>query len=365
MRLRFEVTDTGIGVPLGLQTRIFDAFTQVDGSTTRRYSGTGLGLSIARQLVGFMGGEIGVESAPGKGSTFWFTACFATATATATATAHQSLPTIARGARVLVVEDNKANQMVAQRMLEHLGCTVDVVDGGGAALEHIAARRYDLVLMDCQMPGMDGFEATRAIRSRESIEAGVDSRLQTPDSRLPIIAMTANVFAQDRADCMAAGMDDFLAKPVNVTGMQAMLDKWLVHSGVSMPVAAVAPRQRRREQDGAAPALDAALFAELHALMGESFAEFVVVFTEDTPVRLAALRAAAVNQDPDQLKQLAHQLKGSASNASAMTLSSLCAQLEALVCNGSPEQIDAQIARIEAEYQRVVGELKSVMSREM
>ena len=358
-RLRFEVIDTGIGVPLGLQARIFEAFTQVDGSSTRRFAGTGLGLSIASQLVGFMGGEIGVESEPGKGSTFWFTACFSVATGAAS---QSSLPavaapsaTAAHDARVLVVEDNKANQMVAQRMLERLGCTVDVVDGGGAALERVAASRYDLVFMDCQMPGMDGFEATRAIRSRESIEAGADSRL-------PIIAMTANVFEQDREACRVAGMDDFLAKPVTVASMQAMLAKWLARPAVSLPfppgvAKPVVP-------DGAAPALDAELFAELVELMGKSFGGFVAVFTEDTPVHLAALRAAAARHDREQLKQLAHLLKGSAANASAMKLSTLCARLEALVCDGSPEQINAQIVCIEAEYQRVAAALMAVVSPE-
>jgi hypothetical protein len=360
-RLRFEVTDTGIGVPLGLQARIFEAFTQVDGSSARRFAGTGLGLSIARQLVGFMGGEIGIESEPGTGSTFWFTACFGAATGAVL----QLSPPVARAARapsknvardvcVLVVEDNKVNQMVARRMLEHLGCKVEVVDGGGVALERIAATRYDLVFMDCQMPGMDGFAATRAIRSRE---AG-----QPAAPRLPVVAMTGNVFAQDRTACLAAGMDDFLAKPVSIASMQAMLDKWLACPEVSLPAPPGA--SKTVVQDGATPALDEEQFAVLFSLMGESFGGFVAVFTEDTPVRLAALGAAAANHDREQLKQLAHLLKGSTANASAMTLSSLCARLETLVRDGSPEQIDEQIACIEAEYQRVAAALTSVVIRE-
>jgi hypothetical protein len=354
-RLRFEVIDTGIGVPPEARERIFEAFTQVDGSTTRRYAGTGLGLAIARQLVRLMGGEIGIESEPGKGSTFWFTASFSQAATCAAdrPAVFTPLPRPGRSAlpaRVLVVEDNKANQMVARRLLEHLGCGVDVADGGREALERIAMTRYDLVFMDCQMPDMDGFATTRALRCREAEQPAA--------SRLPVVAMTANVFAQDRAACLAAGMDDFLAKPVSVAAMQAALDKWLARPGVSSPsvLQAVA-------REASMPALDAEPFAELAAFMGQGFGEFVSVFTRDLPAHLVGLRTAAANRDRKQLQQLAHMVKGSAANASAMTLSSLCARLESLARTGAPEQIGEQITRIEAEYQRAAAALAEATRR--
>jgi len=357
-RLRFEVTDTGIGVAADMQAHIFDAFTQVDGSSTRRYAGTGLGLAIARQLVELMDGEIGVRSEPGKGSTFWFTAGFRVVDAPAT-----SAPAVPRAAsiagtscaRVLVVEDNPANQAVARRMLEHLGCEVDMVDDGRAALACIAATRYDLVLMDCQMPDMDGFATTRALRRRE---AG-----QPAAARLPVVAMTANVFAQDREACLAAGMDDFLAKPVNLASMQAALDNWVTSPRVSSSFRRVAPPPADA-REGAASALDAELFEELFSLMGEKFGNFVSVFTEDSQMRLASLRAAAAHGDREQIKQLAHLLKGSAANASAMVLSALCARLESAAQDGVPEQIDSQLVRVDAEYRRVAAALRSVVSRE-
>ncbi len=209
--LRFEVRDTGAGIEEDVQERIFEAFAQADASTTRRYGGTGLGLSICHQLVTRMQGEIGVESRPGQGSTFWFVVPLERVEDT-------PLP-LARGGRVLVVEDNLVNQVVAVGLLEALGFEADVCGSGAEALEKCAARAYDLVLMDCQMPVMDGCEAAAEMRRRE--DADPDAR------RTPIVALTAAIGAEDRQRCLDAGMDDLLPKPLDPDCLATTLARWL------------------------------------------------------------------------------------------------------------------------------------------
>jgi len=275
IQLKFTVQDTGIGIPSVEQTRLFDAFTQVDESNTRKYGGTGLGLAISRQLVEMMGGQIGVESQPGKGSKFWFTASlgkpkFSGAAGTKgvlakppgdvkpqvsvkprvdvkvreapappaakshTGTAQRSESSAAQPApgapapssmRILLAEDNDINQRITLRLLHKLGLAADAVVNGREAVEALARRKYDLVLMDCQMPDMDGFEATAVIRSREGA-----NRHQT------ICALTANAMDGDRERCLAAGMDDYISKPVGLEKLRQALDRWI--PGLGSAVAA-------------------------------------------------------------------------------------------------------------------------------
>jgi signal transduction histidine kinase/CheY-like chemotaxis protein len=219
--LRFTVKDTGIGVPADRQSEIFSAFVQADTSTTRRFGGTGLGLAITRQLVELMGGEIGFESHPGQGSEFWFTlALEATQTPIDASdrdeTEDDSLPQSPINARVLLVEDNQVNQKVAVLMLERLGCRVDTAANGIEAVETFTRLPYDLVVMDCQMPEMDGYEATRMIRTMES-----------SGGRTPIIALTPNAMKGDRDRCLAAGMDDYLSKPVDRNSLARAVKRWI------------------------------------------------------------------------------------------------------------------------------------------
>ena len=219
--VRFEVTDTGPGIDSETQARLFSAFEQADNSTTRRHGGTGLGLAITRRLAELMGGDSGVVSTPGTGSTFWFTARLhrhggtAASPAAPQGEAEDRILLEHRGKRVLLVEDEPVNREVALELLKDVGLDIDIAEDGEQAVAAVSARSYDLVLMDMQMPRMDGLEATRRIRALPTGAA------QT------IIAMTANAFAEDKARCFDAGMDDFIGKPIDPESFFATLLKWL------------------------------------------------------------------------------------------------------------------------------------------
>jgi signal transduction histidine kinase/CheY-like chemotaxis protein len=215
---RIAVSDTGIGIPPEAMGRLFQAFSQADSSTNRRFGGTGLGLAISKKLAEAMGGDIRVDSIAGQGSTFTFSARLRAAAPVAAVNARKDVDSAAvyRGKRALLVEDNPVNQLVACRFLERMGFSVEVAEHGRAALEKSAAGAYAVILMDCQMPIMDGFEATRRIRARE---AGKGRQL--------IIAMTANTHAEDRQRCLDAGMDDFIPKPIMIGQFAEILRKHL------------------------------------------------------------------------------------------------------------------------------------------
>ncbi len=228
LRLRFEVEDSGVGIPADALPRLFQSFTQSDSSITRKFGGTGLGLAIVRRLCELMGGECGVHSELGHGATFWFTLKLqrdpepAVAGTAATALLPMLRPRAAGGPdadlHVLLVEDNPINQEVALGMLELLGARATVVDDGRRAVELLSARHdFALVLMDCQMPEMDGLEATRRTRAHERAGNGY---------HVPIVALTANAMVGDREQCLEAGMDDFLSKPFQLRELAAAIDRW-------------------------------------------------------------------------------------------------------------------------------------------
>ena len=239
---RFDVRDSGVGIKPEALSEIFEAFTQEDGSITRRFGGSGLGLSITRQLVGMMGGEIGVESTPGEGSLFWFTARFRKRPIAGLAgqmleqPSQENKPGVLKtvdqvpastppriSGNILLVDDNLVNQAVAQGMLELIGCRVELFEDGREAVKAMAQSSYDLVLMDCYMPEMDGFEATRQIREQEP-----------ENQRVPIIALTADVQKGVQEKCWSVGMDDYLSKPFELHELKTMLEKWLPAKGLEI-----------------------------------------------------------------------------------------------------------------------------------
>jgi signal transduction histidine kinase/ActR/RegA family two-component response regulator len=227
--LRFVVSDTGIGIDPETSAHLFQRFSQGDSSTTRKYGGTGLGLAISRQLAEMMGGDIGVDSEPGKGSRFWFTvrlesapkpsgaASLPQAAAAPRPTERPAQPKHGRG-KILVAEDNDVNRQLLLSMLYSLGCDVTQANDGRRALEAMERESYSIVLMDCHMPEMDGFAATRAIREREA---------QFALYHTPIIAITADAMEGDRERCLAGGFDDYLSKPFNLELLRKLIERWL------------------------------------------------------------------------------------------------------------------------------------------
>jgi CheY-like chemotaxis protein/nitrogen-specific signal transduction histidine kinase/HPt (histidine-containing phosphotransfer) domain-containing protein len=352
--IAFEVTDSGIGIALDKQQYIFDAFIQADSSTTRRYGGTGLGLSIAKQLCEMMGGAIELTSEPGRGSNFRFTARFGRqqeADKPAGTAPRFAAPTVppegVAGTRVLLVEDNPVNLEVAVGILESFGCKVETATNGVEALDRYAGRQYGLIFMDCQLPGMDGFEATAAIRKQE---AG-------SDRHVPIVALTASAIEGDREQCLAAGMDDYLPKPFTAGQMRSILANWL-----SLPQPDPADRDRL---DAASPLdpIDTRVLNGLAGLQREGRPDIVnrviTLFLENAPLLLKELETGAANGDLALLHRASHTLKSASANVGAAQLSARCESLEAALRTGSVTDVRSRVQVIVEAYRLVETALTS------
>ncbi|MEO5963486.1 MAG: ATP-binding protein [Thermomonas sp.] len=486
-QLRFEISDTGIGIESDAQKRLFQAFSQADASTTRLYGGTGLGLVICRRIVTLMGGRIGVESEQGRGSTFWFeipllkvqgdmpaqqvdvhggrvlllttdqrlrmrltlllpnwgmrvttventhdalerlrqataqgepwsysailadlssirstalslsrnmerkvqygqarliylrgddvtsvelppaatviprnapdadlrSALSASGVSWASEHSQPIAPAIVgtrepgSKTRILLVEDNPVNLMVAQRLLQVLGYECETAGNGQIALEKMEVERYDVVLMDCQMPVLDGYSATRRWRELEQV--------RRPDQRVPIVAMTANAMAGDRQKCLDAGMDDYLPKPVTRNELERCINRW---HGVRMPVPETLPAPADIAVRSP-PVLNAAILDELRDVLGSEVDKIIAVYLEDAPRLIAQLERAAVGGDPIALRVAAHTLKSSSANVGATTLSEAARDLEEGARDGSLKKPEAKVAHIVTEFAQVRSALQS------
>lgn len=321
IKLCFEVCDTGIGIPEEKQAHIFDVFMQVDPSTTRFYGGSGLGLAICRQIAELMNGEIGVESEPGKGSTFYFSALFkkgmdsvSVCDAVEGEKIESEVCITDRSLTILLVEDYPTNQQVVLRHLIRSGCEVDLAENGQEAVEKFREHDYDLILMDIQMPIMDGFEATKKIREIEHTEG---------KQRTPIIAMTAHAIAGYADRCIEGGMDDYISKPVRKSGLLTMVAKW---TGASSPHDGISPGYKEAREADEPINFDELLqdFDSDRNMLLKIINGFIEIVEKQIPL----IEKAMNESNFEAFKKQAHSINGGALNLGAKALAYAAKKVE-------------------------------------
>ncbi|MBF0271047.1 MAG: PAS domain S-box protein [Magnetococcales bacterium] len=354
---RFTVRDTGIGIPPDKLAVIFDPFTQVDSSHSRQFGGTGLGLALCRRLVEQTGGRLWVESTVGVGSGFHFTLPLVDVVAGECEHGRSDLspamPTASGGAfgpdvRLLLVEDDPVNRKVVSVMLRKLGIGFETAENGAEALEKLRAMPFDLVLMDCQMPVMDGFTATGQWRQWEAATGGAH--------HTPIVAVTAFALQGDRERCLAAGMDDYLAKPLNFNSFKDALSRWLLGCASEAPLMVSAGPGGGPV--GEAECLDGRILEQLREVLGEeAVREVAQAFLDILPERLAAIREALAGGDAEGVHLVTHPLKSPSRQLGAIQFSALATELDTLTRQGSLLGAKDLAVRLEAESARVMAAL--------
>lgn len=389
VKLRFSVRDTGIGIPKDKKATIFESFTQADSSTTRTYGGTGLGTTISKQLAELMGGEIGIESEVGVGSCFWFTAVFSKQTIEKGSRVKKDEKAVIspkrienqkKSFRILLVEDYPTNQQVAMGHLKGAGYDVDLAENGLAALELYRQNDYHLILMDIQMPVMDGYKATREIRKLETANRQIETGDKVPDNqqplssstkkqssiqRVPIIAMTAHAVEGYREECLEAGMDDYLTKPLTRKRFLAMVEKW---TGLAADRdAEISSLQPTPQPDRTIPdesvlrlcsnnhqskkGLPIDFEKALNEFEGDEalLMEVLKGFMENVRGQIGVIQQALMGQDADRVRREAHSIKGGAANLRADELSRIAFELENIGKSGKLEGGIEALKRLEKE----------------
>jgi signal transduction histidine kinase/CheY-like chemotaxis protein len=365
--LLFEVSDAGTGIAEEHIDKLFENFSQADESSTRQHGGTGLGLAICKELVILMGGRIGVRSQQGNGSTFWFTARFEKGDAAAVAEpvrdpglVEESFATYSQRpvaasrwsgieAKVLVVDDNEVNLLVAQRMLEALGFQVDLAANGREAIDAAANYDYAAILIDSQMPGMDGNEATAIIRRAER------SRKHTP-----IIALTANAMAPDREKAFAAGVDDYLSKPVFLEDLERTLSRFLLDDQ-DTPVRVISSDLQLHD-NGDRPIFDRSMVEELRSIVGpgelDLFSELAGQFVQQMPSWLEEIKSAASHGDAESVSRQAHRLLGLCRQIGAERMARICDELESMEPEADLTLMLREIEHLHVEFESAHRELR-------
>lgn len=355
--LKMSVKDTGIGIPGDQLYRLFESFSQVDSSSTRRYGGTGLGLAIASQLVKIMNGKLSVKSELGKGSDFWFVLNFKKheerrqheiahhpknrRLAPFDAVPLEIPESVKRKVRILLVEDDKINQMVALFTLKRLGFDIDAVDNGKECISALEKVDYDIIFMDVQMPGMDGFDTTRIIRNEKS---KVKNHLVT------IVAMTAHAMKEDKARCLQQGMNDYISKPVQQNVLNTILNRWLGNQKALKPSSIM--------DESFESIVDIEVYRNLKRTIGD--VNFVLVaFIKDLPDKIKVMSQAIQDNDPAQLEISAHALKANCQTLGIYKLGEFCKNMEYLASLKNLDEAETLQQQIETESLKIIQILES------